>query len=430
MNRTSLANYPAHTYKDENVSIQLNHRGNHEYTKMSFPVKYGLFSRIETKEMVFEFNLNHEIRHAKSKTADWIHPSEWMKRTMGNDWIYYSTGGYAGVYESIGEYYLPNLMYRTNSLLGGKPFETEAVARISNSWDKILSKFLPPSPSSVQIAQWLEKISRITPQGLGQKAASLFNISGARTTVLPPDARHSDYDIIPITIQDGCLYKCKFCKIKNKKAFMTRSKQNIDDQITALKSLYAKDLINYNSIFLGEHDALNAPGELILHAAKRAYDKFQFANSYMKKPMLYFFGSVDALLGACDSLFENLNKLPFNTCINIGLESADDTTLSRIGKPITAANVRKAFDRMQTINKQFARIEMSCNFVMDRDLPASHNRAMLDLVRKKMPRTTPKGSVYLSPLQFGNPSREVLFDFYHLKTQSRLPMFLYIIQRL
>ncbi len=146
--------------------------------------------------------------------------------------------------------------------------------------------------------------------------------------------------------------------------------------------------------------------------------------------MLFFFGSVDALLNADDRLFARLNELPFHTCINIGLESADDETLSLIGKPVPAQKVKKAFAKMQTINQNYAQVEMTCNFVMDRGLPASHNKAMLELVREKMNQTSPKGSVYLSPLQFGSPSREILFDFYHLKTQSRLPMFLYIIQRL
>jgi Radical SAM superfamily len=431
MNKSSLANNSTHTHKDDQVFIQLNCQGAREYTKMSFPVKYGVFSRIETKEVVFEFNLNHEIRHAKSKTRNWSHPSEWLKRTMGNDWVYYSTGGYAGVFESIGEYYLPNLMYQTNSLLGGKPFETNEVAKISSDWHTLLSDIdLNPFAAQAKVCQWLEKTKQITAHTLAQKAEKLFAISGARTTVLPPDARHSDYDIIPLTIQDGCLYKCRFCKIKNKKAFMERSRQNIQDQILQLKALYDKDLTNYNAIFLGEHDGLNAPMDLILYAARTAHEAFGFDQSYMKKPMLYFFGSVDALLHADDSLFDRLNQLPFHTCINIGLESADDKTLSLLGKPVAAQRVKKAFGKIQAINQQFARVEMTCNFVMDRDLPASHNQTLLDLVRGSLNRSSPKGSVYLSPLQFGNPSREVLFDFYHLKTQSRLPMFLYIIQRL
>ncbi len=431
MDKISLANYPALTYKDHQVSIEINCRGACNYTKMSYPVKYGLFSRIETQELIFEFNLNHEIRHAKSKSDGWSHPSEWLKRTIGNDWVYYSTGGYAGVVESIGEYYLPNFMYQTNSLLGGKPFETPEVAKISGDWHTLLSKIVVSAPSlPAKAAQWLERVKQVLPEDLARKAERLFAISGARATVLPPDARHSDYDIIPITIQDGCLYKCRFCKVKNKKKFRERTRQDIQNQILELKALYGRDLINTNAIFLGEHDALNAPMDLILYAAKMAHEEFEFAHSYMKKPMLYFFGSVDALLSADDRLFDQLNRLPFHTCINIGLESADDDTLSLIGKPISAQKVRTAFEKMQTINQNFDRVEMTCNFVMDRELSDAHNRAMMDLVRGGIHHTRPKGSVYLSPLKFGHPSREVLFDFYHLKTQSRLPMFLYIIQRL
>jgi hypothetical protein len=431
MNKKSLANYPALTYKDQQVSIEINCRGDHDYTKMSYPVKYGLFSRIETPELIFEFNLNHEIRHARSKADSWSHPSEWLKRTMGDDWVYYSTGGYAGVVESIGEYYLPNLMYQTNSLLGGKPFETPEVAKISGDWHTLLSKIEVSAPSlPAKAAQWLGRVKQVLPENLARKAKRLFAISGARTTVLPPDARHSDYDIIPITIQDGCLYKCRFCKVKNKKIFQERTRQDIRDQILELKALYGRDLVNYNAVFLGEHDALNAPMDLILYAAKTAHEELGFANAYMQKPMLYFFGSVDALLNTDDRLFDRLNRLPFDTCINIGLESADDDTLSLLGKPVSAQKVKTAFEKMQTINQNFARVEMTCNFVMDRGLSEAHTLAMLALVRGSIHQTRPKGNVYLSPLKFGNPSREVLFDFYHLKTQSRLPMFLYIIQRL
>ncbi|OQY52872.1 MAG: radical SAM domain-containing protein [Desulfobacteraceae bacterium 4572_89] len=431
MYNSGLTHYPAHSFKDKNISIEINCKGAREYTKMSFPVKYGMFSRLETHDEIFEFNLNHELKHVKSKTKAWLHPSEWLKRTMGNDWVYYSSGGYAGVYESIGEYYLPNLMYQTNSLLGGKPFEEREVDRLSNTWQKILSKIHGDGKKMPEmVSQWIDRVKQVNPKDLELKAEKLFDISGARTTVMPPDARHSDYDIIPITIADGCLYKCKFCKIKNKKVFNPRSKQDIDNQIISLKALYANDIINYNAIFLGEHDALNAPMDLILYAAQAAYDEFEFKKGYMKKPMLYMFGSVDALLGADPRLFDRLNSLPFHTCINIGLESADDQTLSLIGKPITAKNVNQSFSLIQAINQKFHRIEMTCNFVMDRDLPDSHYPSMLELVRGSINHTRPKGSVYLSPLQFGQPSREILFDFYHLKTQSRLPMFLYIIQRL
>jgi hypothetical protein len=418
-------------YHTDHFSILLNIKGNREYTKVSYPVKYGMFSRLETRDHILEFNLNHEITHARSKTRDWLHPSEWLKRTRGNDWIYYSSGGYAGVFEAIGEYYLPNFMYPTNSLLGGKPFEFPVISDLCSSWQDILADIPAPLPDMPDpIADWLEKVRSIQAPDLQKKADRLFAISGARTTVLPPDARHSDYNLIPLTIADGCLYKCRFCKVKNKKPFTPRSRTDIQRQIQELKLWYGPDLINVNALFLGEHDALNAPQDLILFAAKESHAAFGFARTYMKHPRIYMFGSVDSLLNADMTMFDALNRLPFETYINIGLESHDPATLEQIGKPITAGKVSRAFDRLGEINQAFPNIEMTGNFIMDDHLPPTHIPSMLALVRDRIPRPAAKGSIYLSPLQFGKPSREVLYDFYRLKTACRLPMFLYIIQRL
>jgi len=410
-------------------SIELNCCGATEYTKLSFPVKYGLFSRLETNDYIFEFNLNHEIRHAKSKTKTWIHPSEWLKRTMGNDWVYYSTGGYSGVFEALGEYYLPNLMYPTNSLLGGTPFKEKGIKAIVHGWHDILSQLQDtglPDP----FAQWILSIQQQTPERLEKKAQKLFDISGARVTVMPPDARHVDYNIIPLTLSDGCLYKCRFCKVKNKKKFNLRSGQDIDDQISQLKQLYGRDIINFNALFLGEHDALASPCERILETVQMAYNGFNFQASIMGKPYLFLFGSVDSFLSASDMLFKTLNDLPFQTFINLGLESYDQATLDLIGKPITKTQVGQAFEKIQTINNTFSNIEITCNFVMDETLPDTHYKALMTLIRDGATRTKPKGCVYLSPMKFGSPSREVLYNFYKLKSLSRFPTFLYLIQRL
>ncbi|WP_300462216.1 radical SAM protein [Desulfobacula sp.] len=418
-----------HTFQGQDLSIQLNHQGSRDYTKVSFPIKYGLFSRLETREYIFEFNLNHEIRHAKSKKRTWLDPSEWLKRTMGNDWVYYSTGGYSGVYEALGEYYLPNLMYPTNSLLGGTPFKKNDINTIVNNWHHIISQVSDtdmPDPFS----QWVSAIQQQTPEGLQTKARSLFDISGSRVTVMPPDARHVDYNIIPLNISDGCLYKCRFCKVKNKKKFAVRSRQDIHGQINRLKQLYGKDMINFNALFLGEHDALNSPCDVILQAVQDAYEAFGFHASYMRNHYLFMFGCVDSLLNADPILFEMLKHLPFQTFINIGLESYDQATLDLLGKPITTRKVGQAFEKIQFINDTVPNLEITCNFVMDETLPASHTAALMTLIRDKVHRTKPKGAVYLSPLTFGTPSRQVLYDFYKLKSLSRFPTFLYLIQRL
>ncbi len=376
-----------------------------------------------------EFNLNHGIRHAQMKGDAWSHPQEWLKRTAGNDWVYYSTGGYAGVVEAIGEYYLPNLPYPTNSLIGGKPLKEPSVHYLLTHWHDLLNRQCPddlPEP----YAGLLKKIVRNTPARLQEKAEQLFDILGGRVSVMPPDARHVDYNIIPLPISNGCLYKCRFCKVKNKHPFHVHAKPLIQKTISRLKVFYNNDITNYNALFLGDHDALNAPSDVILKTARTAYHAFDFHSSYMQNAFLFMFGSVESLLSKTDDFFEELNRQPYLSYINIGLESYDPKTLCVLGKPITAKDVGQAFDKIQALNRQFSNIELTCNFVIDDRLPPSHFDALLELIRKRPGRTVPKGTVYLSPLAFGQPSRQVLYDFYRLKAKSRFPTFLYIIQRL
>jgi hypothetical protein len=182
--------------------------------------------------------------------------------------------------------------------------------------------------------------------------------------------------------------------------------------------------------FLGEHDALCARPELLIETVRQACAAFGFSSSNMKGTSVFLFGSIDSLLQAPSRFFEDLKNLPCSFFINIGLESADQETLDRLGKPVTVAKVACAFARMQDINDRFLNIEVTANFIMDDGLPANHIPSFLRLVRGNLIRTKPKGSIYLSPLRIGRPSRSILFSFNRLKVLSRLPTFLYIIQRL
>lgn len=411
--------------------ITLNKKGSTIYTKMSFPLHCGIYSEIETRDFVFHFNLNNEIVRAKGKGDEWAHPHEWLKRTQGNDWVYYSTGGYTGVFEATGEYYLPNFQYPSNSVLGGHPFAQEVINHLSSSWHQILCR-LQDQLSIAQEAEhhFLAAAIANNPQILEQKAKKLHEIIGGQISVLPPDARHVEYNLVPLTIAQGCLYKCKFCKVKNRTVFTRKTNDAIREQILSLKELYGRDLGNYNSIFLGEHDALLAGPEPILYSIEQAVQEFGFASSYPEGNNVFLFGSVTSLLNMPDQFFKDLAKLPGMTYINIGLESADQETLDRIGKPISEQQVEEAFDRSQELNDRYSSIEITANFIMDEGLPENHYRKILALIRDKQVHLKPKGSIYFSPLTFNQPSRSRLFEFNRLKIQSRLPTYLYIIQRL
>jgi hypothetical protein len=415
--------------------------GSRVYTKVSYPVHCGLYSILETKHHIFHFNLNNEIFRAKAKGDAWSHPHEWMKRTVGNDWVFYSTGGYTGVFEATGEYYLPNFRYPTNSILGGHPFRLQEINSLADNWHRILLDLLGKveftlsadrqcNGTDKKLYDFLTKATANTPHNLERKAYQLFDIIGGRISVLPPDARHVDYNLIPLTIAQGCLYKCRFCKVKNTAPFVEKDPTEIRSQISSLKDHYGADLKNYNSLFLGEHDALLASAGLITSSIEEAYKEFTFNNSYLKGSNVFLFGSVTSLLEAPEQLFRDLEILPPLIYINIGLESADQETLDKIGKPISAHQVQQAFDRIQEINNRYNSIEITANFLMDEALPKNHYPKVIELIRDKQIFTKPKGTIYFSPLTFDKPNRARLFEFNRLKILSKFPTYLYIIQRL
>lgn len=412
------------------ISCIHNKQGSSTYAKMSFPVHCGIYNVIQTDTCIFHCNLNHEVIRIKDRSGSWNHPHEWLQRSLGNDWIYHSTGGYTGVFEATGEYYLPNFQYSSNSVLGGNPFASEPVSSIINSYHSKLEFFANTIDLTEHDSDLLSAVLRNNPEHLAQKAAEFHDIIGGQISVLPPDARHVGYNLIPILTSRGCLYKCRFCKVKNKHVFTELDHQTIKQQISRLKQFYGPDLVNYNSIFLGEHDALKTGVETLLYTLTTAFDAFELTRSYMEGYNCFLFGSVTSFLEAPRRLFDSLQELGFSTYINIGLESPDQKTLDTLGKPITSAMVADAFKRIQEINRSYSQIEITANLLMDESLPGGHYRETEKLLRESQTFQQNKGAVYFSPLSFDSPSRTRLFEFNRLKLMSRFPTYLYIIQRL
>jgi hypothetical protein len=110
------------TYQINNLDIAVNRQGAARFSKVSYPIRYGRYDEIKTPDYLFQFNLNGRIRHINGFNGNWPHPAEWLKRTDGNDWVYYSTGGYRGVFAVLGEYYRPCLSYSSNSIWEYDPF--------------------------------------------------------------------------------------------------------------------------------------------------------------------------------------------------------------------------------------------------------------------------------------------------------------------
>ncbi len=420
------------TFTLNHFSVTPDKQGAREYAKVSYPIRYGRYHEIATPNYIFEYNLNGEIKFIRGRAADWPHSAEWLKRTVLNDWVYYSTCGYTGAFGFLGEYYLPNLSYASNSILGGAPFEQSPVQKALAAWQALpeVIRQRPGSKMPAEVETLLKNITANDARALRRKALRHMALLGGRVSVLPPDSRHVDYDLIPLVVADGCLHNCGFCRVKSRVDFVARTPDDVLRQIEDLKSFYACDLSNYHALFLGMHDALYADPALILFAADRAYDGFGFDRSgWRSRPRLFLFGSALSLLQAGEDLFADLDRRPYLTSVNIGLESADPATLAHIRKPTPAGDVVAAFDKMVRINRTYANIEITANFILSDDLPPGHTVSLLKLIREKFDRPYSKGAIYLSPfeVQHRNP---VLQRFSELKRLSRLPLYLYLIQRL
>jgi len=425
------------SYPLDNLIITMNKEGSREFSKVSFPIRYGLFSEIRTPEYLFQFNLNGEIKFIQGLTQTWPHPAEWLKRTVGNDWVYYSAGDYKGIYDYFGEYYFPYLSYPSNSIMDGDPFNDHSVILAKKSLqalrarlDKLISGPIPKS-----LKDFLTRVIRNDEETLRRRADQLHRLIAGQVTVLPPDTRHVDYEVIPIVVADGCLYHCGFCRVKTGQDFTPRAPKDVMRQMKDLKRFLGRDLHNYNAIFLGQHDALSAGREALELAAERAYEIFEFERSHLRGTCLFLFGSVDSMIRSEEGLFESLSHFPFSTYINVGLESNDPKTLEALKKPVSVEKLREAFTRILDINRRYEKIEVTSNFVFGEDLPSGHLPSLLELTRDRLNLSPNKGAIYLSPLmeegmRDKKSKRELLKRFLKLKTQSRLPTFMYLIQKL
>jgi Radical SAM superfamily len=414
------------------INLKLQIPGGRRYEKVSYPIRYGRLAEIKTFDHCFQFNLNGEIKFLQGTGRDWPHPSEWLKRTPGNHWVYYDSGGYNRIFDYLGEYYLPCFTYQSNNLWDPAPFKQtpvrEALAAFRRLSPELKQSLEKKNWSAEERAFLIKTIEMDTPR-LEERAGQLISLLQGRVTVLPPDSRHVDYDLIPLILADGCLYHCSFCRVKSSQDFRPRSRRDVLDQLRRIKGFYGPDLRNYNSLFLGQHDALNCDGQAIVSAALSAYSLLEFERSYLEGSFLFLFGSVDSFLKARESLFEALNNSPYRTYLNLGLESADQECLDLLGKPLRVEKVEEAFQRLEEINRRYDRVEVTANFVIDPELPAGHWQALSRLTRDQFPHYFDKGTIYLSPLS-RDGRQELLQRFKELKMKSRRPLYLYLLQRL
>jgi len=419
-------------YQIEDMEILFDCAGRDDWAKFSFPVWYGIPVKIKWHGYRFDFNLRGGWKWITGGRGVWPDAQEMLKRTDGNELMYYGVESYASDYDLIKNFYIPYSGVYNFDLFPAHPLETAHVKRALRAFEELagIAGRLSREASCDRARDFLLKVAACDREGLADEAAFLHRIMGTELPVLPPDTIDVDYEVIPLIIADGCDYNCFFCTFKDNNSLHVRSEENIRQQIRSLKDFYGEDLVNYNSLVLGQNDALAGGEEILITAAKLAYEGLNLASSFHKGPAnLFLFGSVDPFLKAKSSLFDRLNQLPFQTFLNIGLESFDQETLSLLGKPLRAEKTGEAFRKMVAVNRGWEKVTVSCNFVLGADLPQRHKEGIKTALAQE---TTAKdrGTAFLSPLFGRAQRRKIINEFIEIKRSSPLPVFIYLAQRL
>ncbi|MCB2226986.1 MAG: radical SAM protein [Desulfarculaceae bacterium] len=416
------------SYRVKNLAISIDKDGAGGYAKATYPIRFGKYSEIRTPDYEFHLNQKGEIKFIRGLGMGWRHPGELLKRTDGNDWVYYSLGSVGErIKDLLGEYYLPCLPYPSNSIWEFNPFTDMNIMQAFGAWAQTWATLveMPAAGLPGPLAAFREMVAANHDTALLNSARELTAIGGERVSVLPPDTCHVDYEVIPLTVADGCRYHCGFCCVKSPQAHRPRPWDDIAGQIERLRAFYGPNLSSYKALFLGNHDALGAGGELLARAAEAAIEGLALEDA-----QLFLFASADSLLECGEDSLTRLGQLAGGVYINLGLESVDPATLKAIKKPLSAARVREAFERMLQINRDHENIEVTANFLLGEMFGPEHYGSLAELLAGVDPPPGRKGAVYLSPLLASTRRPELLPEFFRIKEASRLPAYIYLIQRL
>jgi hypothetical protein len=85
---------------------------------------------------------------------------------------------------------------------------------------------------------------------------------------------------------------------------------------------------------------------------------------------------------------------------------------------------------MLEVNATYTNIEITGNFIIGQTLSPEHYQSLARLLMDIPVPSHDKGAIYLSPIKDSPQKRELLPQFLEIKNQSRLPTYIYLIQRL
>ena len=424
------------------ITVEFDRDGNRTFKRTGLIDWLGKPVFVLSGPYTFNFDLAGRIQRIDGFATP--HSWDWMQRSMANDWVYYDRA-WVGQDLPVPAVYVGDSAWAVNGrtdlpmLEGhGGPRRAHALAAL-DALDalidgmRVLVKERPEvcaadggaadAADAARLWAFLEKAAAHGRAELQRLAERLYEIRG-RMLVLPPETNQADYRVIVLKVMDGCINHCRFCTVRGDAGFMLRSREDIDRQIEDSLEIYGEDLENYNSVVLGECDALVSPE--IEYAAKRAFERFRCGSSYYAGSNLFLFACNRSLLEEPGGVFEMLEGLPFeHVYINVGWEAATDEGLARLGKQQTAADVLRGMEIAGSINRARGKVQISGNFIL---ADGCESGSILDAIRT----TDYSGQVYLSPLQGQCSSEQAYSDLAAIRNAAGplVQTHLYTMQRL
>ncbi len=416
--------------KIDGFHVSLNLRGLNRWEKLSYPARFGLLHEVSGNGFTVRFNMRGEVTHFRAEDDSWPHPHDWIRITPSGKRIYMSAGSYIDPVSLYGEYFIPVPEERTNSLFPANPFSMPGVRHAARNLDRWLDRLTGIKNPPGSLAGFLDSVRR-SRRTAGERSAEFKRAIKGAVPVLPPDARHVQYDLLPVIISDGCLHNCGFCTIKTGNDFRERRTDEIKGQLDSTRQWLGQDIRNVNALFLGQNDALACSGELILRAISLTRERLEISRSFMKEPRVFMFGSVTSLLEAENDLFRKMEATEFQWHINIGFESFHQTSLEMLKKPVAAREVKDAFSRAAEINRTFRHVEITGNIVLWEQLPDRHMQLAKETLADHAANSAGGRplTIYLSPVTGHDleGSGRIMKMAKEIQRGSPLPCFLYLL---
>ncbi|HLA26346.1 MAG TPA: hypothetical protein VJZ49_00455 [Syntrophales bacterium] len=127
-------------YQIEDMEIIFDCAGRNDWGKFSFPVWYGMPVKVNWRGYRFDFNLRGGLKRIAGNCSVWPDPRETLKRTEGNDFIYYGTDGYESSYDLIKNYYVPFNGRSDCNVFTDNPLQNRHVKRALEAFDGLVKE--------------------------------------------------------------------------------------------------------------------------------------------------------------------------------------------------------------------------------------------------------------------------------------------------